>query len=247
MSRIAFRCILNIRSCSTVTSKFDIRFTTPADREQLDILLKRGFHEGENLIKMLDLTYEEMKPVYDKILSNKFTINNSLCAVNNYNGEICATIIFKLLTRGNNYKNYVDESEEEYFKRVVNGNDKLKKCFDIQEKCCEDVWKVFPNDINSIWKTFMLAVLPEYRNMKLASLIMKSREKLCPERFPDLYGDIADCTTLASVKIQNNCGYKNYSKVPYSYIGLPPAPDGSDSVIGNYKILPHYYENKVTE
>uniref|UniRef100_A0A0N5CBP5 LAGLIDADG_2 domain-containing protein n=1 Tax=Strongyloides papillosus TaxID=174720 RepID=A0A0N5CBP5_STREA len=103
-------------------------FTTPADIKQLDILLKRGFHEDENLIKMPCLSFGETKPVYDRILSNKFTINNNIHAVYNDSGESRATIIFKL-----------------------------------------------------------------------------------PE-FPDLYGDIVDCITLASVKIQNNCGYKNYLK-----------------------------------
>ncbi|CEF69948.1 Acyl-CoA N-acyltransferase domain-containing protein [Strongyloides ratti] len=244
MFRIFINSTISTRFCCTNFSKFNIRFTTPNDREKLEILLKRGFHEDENLIKMLDLSYEETKPLYDKILSNNFTINNSLCAVNKDNDEICATIIFKLLTREDESNNYVDKKEEQHLKNIIDNNEKLKKCFKIQEECCKDVWKVFPSDIKAVWKTFMLAVLPEYRKMKIASLIMKSREKLCPERFPNLYGDIADCTTLTSVKIQNNCGYKNYSKVPYSYIGLPPAPDGSDCVIGNYKIFPHYYEKK---
>uniref|UniRef100_A0A0K0FWT6 Uncharacterized protein n=1 Tax=Strongyloides venezuelensis TaxID=75913 RepID=A0A0K0FWT6_STRVS len=82
MSRIAFRYTLNMRFYSTVTSKFDTRFTTPADREQFDNLLKRSFHGDKILIKMLGILNEETNLVYDRILSYKFTINNSFCAVN---------------------------------------------------------------------------------------------------------------------------------------------------------------------
>uniref|UniRef100_A0A0N4ZD38 N-acetyltransferase domain-containing protein n=1 Tax=Parastrongyloides trichosuri TaxID=131310 RepID=A0A0N4ZD38_PARTI len=230
-----------VRKYSNIIPNFYLRFSTPSDKDSLSLLLKKGFHDEENLVNLLKLSYEETKPMYDLVLANDFTINNSLCAINEKD-EICGALLYKIITKDDRYKHYNNEKEDEIFKEIISKNDKLRRCFEIQYNTSSNPWYLFPDEVKSIWKTVILAVLPEYRKMKVGSYILKEREKLCMKRFPDLYGDVCDCTTIMTAKMSVKEGYTIFNKVPYSSIGLPPASDGSDSVIGTYKLFPNYFK-----
>uniref|UniRef100_A0A0K0EQ28 N-acetyltransferase domain-containing protein n=1 Tax=Strongyloides stercoralis TaxID=6248 RepID=A0A0K0EQ28_STRER len=221
---------------STEVQKLSIRMTTPDDKNGIMEVIKKGFHYDENLNKSFNLSYKEMEPIYSLILNNNFTINNSLVAVDEKN-QIIGTIILLLKTLNPKYKKFINEDNDEMINELVGENKKIKTIFEIVDNSTKDIWDMLFSKFDSVYKSLILGVLPEYRDQKVGRLLMGAREEMIFKKYPWIHADVGICTTLKSRSILKHYGYHDLGSVSLNEYGINSLEDGTTHVTGIYKIF----------
>ncbi|CEF62089.1 Acyl-CoA N-acyltransferase domain-containing protein [Strongyloides ratti] len=221
---------------SNNAQKLSIRLTTPDDRNDLMEVIKKGFHYDENLNNIFKLSYKEMEPIYNLILKDKFTINNSLVAVNS-NNKIIGTIIILLKTKNPKYEEFISKDNDKIMNELVEKNEKIKTIFSIVDNSTKEIWDMLFSKFEAVYKSLILGVLPEYRDQKVGRLLMGAREEMIFNKYPWIRADVGICTTLKSKSILKHFGYHDLGSVSLNKYGVNGLEDGTTHVTGIYKIF----------